>query len=1219
MEETEEWEATKWGWPARKAAATHGSDSNLMCVRDYRLLMDPAYKSGAQRGREHRVTLPPGKTIVNVSADYLRFMVADIREKISSQYGDALTLDHVQWCMGVPARWSYQARIQMRLAAVEAGVVDVLDSPRLLLVPEAEAAITTLKSKVPAMRFTDGEVIMVVDAGSQTLDLTTHRLSKEDMTHHSLVEVSRAVSSFDEGVGSVATDSAFKDWVSSKLTDTVFERMMLERPQDVSQLLRCWQDIKQVVGTSSMDIEYLCIPTGVYMSLPESVLQSLEAEFKDVEDETNVELVLTADEAEKLFDPSVERVIGCIRGEVAKLQREDDTRVGSMVVVGGFAGSQYLSDRIKAVFGASTPIHCISEPGSAVLYGSVLEGLNTMSSPSKHTTAQRSTLPRNPRKHTATEAERARLEKERIHRILAPPERGFRSFSSSAALKASDVLKSLRGMDTSQVEFILSQLGKHVKAVRRIAGVLGPLATFLETHNPNTLDRVRVDPLVAEFYPLFRVYQSGIGDLRDVRVDVPEVTSLVTEWVDIVEQVASLTLFSTPASMVDLSYQDVLQMWDVEEYTAVVDDVYLEARDLIGRRDNLAATQIALRGITARRDLHRANRMQTQVTHMNQQLRFRIQEEASMRGIIASLTAVPATSQRRRGEVSTRLQAAEVEVLMNPDPGRRRDQCIAVRDRLLAQQQAVQKNEAERASLLEQLQVHENHPEAAEVLFMGALDVDMEDLGFIDDPNGLPEEEVSLPLGGVYPHVPFIAVVSPERHRVIKESIDTSRRMSLSSVFEPFNTEADKDIDNPDRLGAGDFGAVFRARKRDDTGYPRGVYAVKLQDMNMFRPNLSTREVKRNVDREILAGEFRVANSPYVVKCYDHFINSDRPQTETEMVIVMDLLSGQPFDDVLNVSYPDRCAERPLPHMLSIMEKLLLGLRDLEIQKVIHRDLKPENIMVDVSGEDADVHIIDLGLCKPLSCQEDLTHSVNVGNILYRAPECYPKSAHCSYGSVPTADNKPQYGTKADHFSAGLIFNEMVQRDWVLSTVRSEMDLHGMYSAGIANLTDDETGIPGLASIINSMVQIDPRQRRSLDRLLGEMGNVRSVVEGGHTQPRVQEHRSLVSLTTATLAPSIHAQTELDSSITSGRQDTLSGETEVALAESSMPPGRLSVYSMDMSGEDSEVLIHYMKTLQKLDRGSMGPQERGLYEGAVERLGQQEMSSSAKIQFMQFL
>ncbi|GIQ90588.1 hypothetical protein KIPB_013436, partial [Kipferlia bialata] len=152
------------------------------------------------------------------------------------------------------------------------------------------------------------------------------------------------------------------------------------------------------------------------------------------------------------------------------------------------------------------------------------------------------------------------------------------------------------------------------------------------------------------------------------------------------------------------------------------------------------------------------------------------------------------------------------------------------------------------------------------------------------------------------------------------------------------------------------------------------------------------------------------------------------------------------------------------------MHQISRGLQVLSQQRIIHRDLKPHNIILDLSGPVPVVKIVGLSCCYVLG-EDAACHEPGIGNPLHRAPECYARDQHYPNGSEGP-DGRPQYGTAADVFATGLIFNQMVKGDWVLRHVRTMQGLWEMHQRGnFDTLTNVDTGIEGLAEIINSMVQ----------------------------------------------------------------------------------------------------------------------------------------------------
>ncbi|GIQ92417.1 hypothetical protein KIPB_016178, partial [Kipferlia bialata] len=97
----------------------------------------------------------------------------------------------------------------------------------------------------------------------------------------------------------------------------------------------------------------------------------------------------------------------------------------------------------------------------------------------------------------------------------------------------------------------------------------------------------------------------------------------------------------------------------------------------------------------------------------------------------------------------------------------------------------------------------------------------------------------------------------------------------------------------------------------------------------------------------------------------------------------MELIDGCDLEEYIS-EHLQTSMDTPVPHVLSIIRQILLGLVDIHAQRIIHRDLKPDNILVGEKDGLPLVKITDLGLCKPMDYGESVTDTVNVGNALYR-------------------------------------------------------------------------------------------------------------------------------------------------------------------------------------------------------------------------------------------
>ncbi|GIQ89363.1 hypothetical protein KIPB_011807, partial [Kipferlia bialata] len=216
----------------------------------------------------------------------------------------------------------------------------------------------------------------------------------------------------------------------------------------------------------------------------------------------------------------------------------------------------------------------------------------------------------------------------------------------------------------------------------------------------------------------------------------------------------------------------------------------------------------------------------------------------------------------------------------------------------------------------------------------------------------------------------------------------------------------------------------------------------------------------------------------------DHFINTDKeapaesvPRRHTVfencMVIVMELVKGSDLsqystsdaayggieDSVSRDRYPHLLPGRSLPGLLVMIEQLIEGLAELHRHNVAHRDIKPDNIMLcGTPGVDVPCcKLIDVGLCRRFREEENVSYTFDVVSPLFSAPE--------KFEDVTGAD-EDGYGLGIDVWALGITLSTLVTPDCVLRNPRSITDLKNKLRAqDPRRLTDEETGIPGLASI----------------------------------------------------------------------------------------------------------------------------------------------------------
>jgi len=146
--------------------------------------------------------LPPNKSVVNVFADFLRYLLECASSYIQETHPSGVDLwkahkNEIHFVLSHPNGWEGKEQSQMRQAAVEAGLVpDTLPGyDRVSFVTEGEASLhfaveNGVLSKASEVRFHPkakinlsmimilpwkGEGIVIVDAGGGTIDVSTYK------------------------------------------------------------------------------------------------------------------------------------------------------------------------------------------------------------------------------------------------------------------------------------------------------------------------------------------------------------------------------------------------------------------------------------------------------------------------------------------------------------------------------------------------------------------------------------------------------------------------------------------------------------------------------------------------------------------------------------------------------------------------------------------------------------------------------------------------------------------------------------------------------------------------------------------------------------------------------------------------------------------------------------------------------------------------------------
>ncbi|VDC07271.1 unnamed protein product [Peniophora sp. CBMAI 1063] len=294
-------------------------------VEWFKLLLQPRTAPSAMRKTE----LPPSKTIVDVFADFYRYLntCAEkyIKESVNMTAMGNLVWDSVKndidFVLSHPNGWEGPQQELMRKAAVQAGLLKEKDarSTRLSFVTEGEASMHFCVSNGHSLEA--GDNIMIIDAGGGTVDLSTY--SFESSKPIKAVEMAAPACLVE---GSVIVRHRAHTHVQAKLRNSTFgtEGCVDAIANEFDKTAK-----KRFKGSGNAAIKF------------SHNLRDTDASVGI----RNGRITLSESEMRSFFDPGIDALT-----EAIKAQREAGSSRGEIntyFLVGGYAASEYLHDRLK--------------------------------------------------------------------------------------------------------------------------------------------------------------------------------------------------------------------------------------------------------------------------------------------------------------------------------------------------------------------------------------------------------------------------------------------------------------------------------------------------------------------------------------------------------------------------------------------------------------------------------------------------------------------------------------------------------------------------------------------------------------------------------------------------------------------------------------------------------------------------------------------------------
>jgi hypothetical protein len=313
---------------------------------------------------ELELRLPKGLVIDDVISDCLREYGMLILQVLQEKFGKNFELQHIQWCLLVPSFWGENLKRQMRACMINAGLLkgerNVDGSPHpLVTVLEAEAAsIACLRSS----SLSKVNKFIVASIGSGTLEMVIQKqIGGTDYVLPFIKEAHMGAGGF---CGSSCLDLNFVSLLSMKMGAWVSEYLK-HNPCVLNELLSQWEQMKVEFSDDCEPLTLRC-PRALQDAWRHSEQTSTSAQLGGLYES----LELTCDDLKMVFEPVVRTVLERIAAQLARTNNVD-----TLVLVGGFVKSPYLSGHIKCRFRDQVKtLVRLDDSKSAVLKGAVSFG-----------------------------------------------------------------------------------------------------------------------------------------------------------------------------------------------------------------------------------------------------------------------------------------------------------------------------------------------------------------------------------------------------------------------------------------------------------------------------------------------------------------------------------------------------------------------------------------------------------------------------------------------------------------------------------------------------------------------------------------------------------------------------------------------------------------------------------------------------------------------------
>lgn len=271
--------------------------------------------------------LPPGKSEIDVAADYLFKLRQAMRAQLQKILGEVFNREerNIKYFLTVPAIWNDSGKAATRAAAIQAGFLKDENDNRLTLITEPEAA-AMFCSKTGLLNLKVRDAVLIVDCGGGTVDLIAYEVEEENP-----FTVAECTAGSGDSCGSTALNRNFSTILRAKI-----RKMKLPDGSRTAGKVyaKCIMDFENRIKADFRNNgQKWAVDVGIESEYPEAGIEEGYMSF------TNEEIL-------QCFEPVVNRILELVRNQIIAIQAQN-RNLQNVLVVGGFGASEYLFQQIK--------------------------------------------------------------------------------------------------------------------------------------------------------------------------------------------------------------------------------------------------------------------------------------------------------------------------------------------------------------------------------------------------------------------------------------------------------------------------------------------------------------------------------------------------------------------------------------------------------------------------------------------------------------------------------------------------------------------------------------------------------------------------------------------------------------------------------------------------------------------------------------------------------